>query len=329
MKKCMIPCLYLQYEKAVTGFGQRNLFGDGDVEALAKFYGDNGADGLLIFDFSSEDQEHEKSIEKIHDICKVSETPVIVAGNIKETEDVRRLLYAGCAQIVLNFSKESNIQMLKKSSGQFGKERMIVSISSVNEFMDNQALIEKYAGAVLALDAVQDEIAVVSSVPVILHTEENREDTIMELLRGRYVSGLSGSFISCKETDIYAFKEKCEENNLDVHRDFHMKEKRKFDEMSGNDQEEKLSSLGILQDIYAGILERRESSAKDTHIDKELDRILKKIGEDCMEMAIAAKNQDKEEVKYRISDFLYHVMWLMAEKDITCEEITNEISARS
>ena len=56
MNKLMIPCLYLQYEKAVTGFGQRNLFGDGDVEALAKFYSDNGADELLVFDFSSEDK---------------------------------------------------------------------------------------------------------------------------------------------------------------------------------------------------------------------------------------------------------------------------------
>lgn len=42
MKKLMIPCLYLQSEKAVTGFGQRNLFGDGDVEKLARFYSDNG-----------------------------------------------------------------------------------------------------------------------------------------------------------------------------------------------------------------------------------------------------------------------------------------------
>lgn len=37
MKKLVIPCLYLQYEKAVTGFGQRNLFGDGDVERWHHF----------------------------------------------------------------------------------------------------------------------------------------------------------------------------------------------------------------------------------------------------------------------------------------------------
>ena len=50
MNKQLIPCLYLHSEKAVTGFGQRNLFGDGNVETLAKFYGDNGADELLVFE---------------------------------------------------------------------------------------------------------------------------------------------------------------------------------------------------------------------------------------------------------------------------------------
>ena len=61
-KKLLIPCLYLQAGRAVTGFGQRNLFGDGDVEKLARFYSDNGADELLVFDFSSGDEEHEHAI---------------------------------------------------------------------------------------------------------------------------------------------------------------------------------------------------------------------------------------------------------------------------
>ena len=51
MNKQLIPCIYLQAEKAVPGFAQRNLFGDGNVETLAKFYGDNGADELLVLTF--------------------------------------------------------------------------------------------------------------------------------------------------------------------------------------------------------------------------------------------------------------------------------------
>ena len=105
MNKQLIPCLYLHSEKAVTGFGQRNLFGDGNVETLAKFYGDNGADELLVFDFSSADAEHDRAIGKIRDICQVSEIPVIAAGNIKRMEDVQRILYSGAKRVILKFFK--------------------------------------------------------------------------------------------------------------------------------------------------------------------------------------------------------------------------------
>ena len=45
-------------------------------------------------------------------------------------------------------------------------------------------------------------------------------------------------------------------------------------------------------------------------------------------MLIAAKNPNPNEVKYEISDFLYHMMVLMAEKDVTWEEITTELANR-
>lgn len=98
-KKLLIPCLYLQAGKAVTGFGQRNLFGDGDVEKLARFYSDNGADEILVFDFSSGDAEHGQAIAKIREICAASEVPVMAAGNINRMEDVKKLIYAGCARL--------------------------------------------------------------------------------------------------------------------------------------------------------------------------------------------------------------------------------------
>ena len=98
MNKQLIPCLYLHSERAVTGFGQRNLFGDGNVETLAKFYGDNGADELLVFDFSSADAEHDRAIGKIRDICRSAEIPVIAAGNIKRAEDVKKLMCKSCAE---------------------------------------------------------------------------------------------------------------------------------------------------------------------------------------------------------------------------------------
>ena len=72
----------------------------------------------------------------------------------------------------------------------------------------------------------------------------------------------------------------------------------------------------------------KEGSYTNYLFDKGIDKILKKVGEEATEMVIAAKNPDAEELKYEISDFLYHMMVLMVEKGLTWEDITAELVER-
>lgn len=55
--------------------------------------------------------------------------------------------------------------------------------------------------------------------------------------------------------------------------------------------------------------------------DKGLDKILKKCGEECSEMIIAAKNNDNEELANEISDLVYHVLVLMAQQNLAIEDV--------
>ncbi len=90
--------------------------------------------------------------------------------------------------------------------------------------------------------------------------------------------------------------------------------------------------LKVFEDVFAVILDRKEHPREGSYtnylFDKGTDKILKKVGEEATEIVIAAKNPDPEEIKYEISDFLYHVMVLMAVKGITWEEITQELANR-
>ena len=90
--------------------------------------------------------------------------------------------------------------------------------------------------------------------------------------------------------------------------------------------------LRVFQDVYQVIADRKahpkEGSYTNYLFDKGIDKILKKVGEECTEIVIAAKNPDKEEIKYEISDFLYHAMVLMVEKGVTWEDITRELARR-
>ena len=90
--------------------------------------------------------------------------------------------------------------------------------------------------------------------------------------------------------------------------------------------------MSVFEDVYDVILDRkknpREGSYTNYLFDKGLDKILKKVGEECTELVIAAKNPNTEEIKYEMADFLYHAMVLMAERGVTWEEIADELARR-
>lgn len=74
--------------------------------------------------------------------------------------------------------------------------------------------------------------------------------------------------------------------------------------------------------------ERPEGSYTTYLFEKGLDKILKKVGEECTEVIIAAKDQDHKETVYEIADLAYHVMVLMLQLGISLEEVRDELASR-
>ena len=95
---------------------------------------------------------------------------------------------------------------------------------------------------------------------------------------------------------------------------------------------EESNPLKVFEQVFDVIKDRKvhpkEGSYTNYLFEKGIDKILKKLGEEATEIVIAAKNPNANEVKYEISDFLYHMMVLMAEKNISWEEITTELAQR-
>jgi phosphoribosyl-ATP pyrophosphohydrolase/phosphoribosyl-AMP cyclohydrolase len=90
--------------------------------------------------------------------------------------------------------------------------------------------------------------------------------------------------------------------------------------------------LHVFQNVYDVIMDRKEHPKEGSYtnylFDKGIDKILKKVGEENTEIIIAAKNPDPEEIKYEISDYIYHLMVLMAERGVTWDDITSELARR-
>ena len=87
-----------------------------------------------------------------------------------------------------------------------------------------------------------------------------------------------------------------------------------------------------LRSLYDLLLERRETLPEGSYtsylFEKGLDKILKKVGEECTEVIIAAKAGDKKETVYELADLAYHALVLMAEAGITVEDVRRELASR-
>lgn len=424
-QKNIVATLYLKNGKAVKSFNDHSEIDN--VYDLCQIYNDSGIDKIIIFDLSDDEIEHEKNIHTIQGINRNLEIKVCAGGNIQRIEDVKKLLYAGCLQVILNGSKLSSIELADEASKRFGKDRILVSVSNVDFLYKYHSSLEESIHELLVLDMdIMDAIENITTVPYVVKLPEYNYEQIVEILKRNTIRGIAGDFINDISTDIMKFKSMLSlegikmdnfapdlkwadlKKNSDgmvpvIVQDYRTDEvlmlaymneeafdttinigkmtyySRSRNELwtkgltSGHIQYvksltadcdydtilAKVSQVGVachtgsrscfhnnivkkeyveknpqkvLIEVYDVIKDRKanpkDGSYTNFMLEKGLDKILQKLGEECTEIIIAAKNPSEDEIKYEISDFLYHLMILMLEKGITWEDITNELAQR-
>ena len=121
--KNIVATIYLKDGQAVASM--KDFTPVEDVYKLCQLYNDSGIDKIIIFDLSTSDEEHEKNIHTIENINRNIEIKVCAGGNINRLEDVKKLLYAGCLQVIFNASKPSSVGLAGEASARFGKDRIL------------------------------------------------------------------------------------------------------------------------------------------------------------------------------------------------------------
>lgn len=425
MKKQFHACIYLYQKCAVRNLYDHTIIHQNPAE-LAAYYSNNHADRIIVFDQSNTDEEHEAALDIIKEIALACEVPVIGAGNVKRMEDVKKLIYAGCAKAVLNYTKASNVEITEEVSKKFGKDKILVSYMNESEVADHKELIETYVSELICMkeDLLPKckDMTEVSSICCMNDWNEQVETILMN----EKVSGITGNAVNSEITNIFAHKLSFAQKGLAVNacqaamnwsefklnsdgmvtvvtQDYKTNEvlmvaymneeaynktietgkmtywSRSRNELwvkgdtSGHFQYVKsltadcdkdtilakvsqagaachtgsyscffneilkkeyndTNPLTVFEDVYGVIADRKihpkDGSYTNYLFDKGIDKILKKLGEEATEIVIAAKNPNVNEIKYEISDFLYHMMVLMVEKGVTWEEIMTELANR-
>ncbi len=87
-----------------------------------------------------------------------------------------------------------------------------------------------------------------------------------------------------------------------------------------------------LQGLYDLLVDRMKDKPKNSYttylFEKGIDKILKKVGEECTEVIIAAKADDKKETVYELADLAYHATVLMVQMGISVEDVHKELASR-
>lgn len=89
----------------------------------------------------------------------------------------------------------------------------------------------------------------------------------------------------------------------------------------------------ILKELYETVVNRKNNPQEGSYtcylLDKGIDKILKKVGEECSETIIAAKNNDKGETVYEIADLIYHLTVMMVNQGISMDDVLAELDKRT
>lgn len=101
-----------------------------------------------------------------------------------------------------------------------------------------------------------------------------------------------------------------------------------FNDIYMAEDETPFSYEGLYEMIKGRKTEPKEGSYTTYLFEKGIDKILKKVGEECTEVIIGAAKGDKEEATYEIADLAYHVMVMMVEQGITMKDVTAELAKR-
>lgn len=214
--KRVIPCIFIDSGKAVKWFDDRTVLSE-DVLSLARYYSEHGADELLVFDLSESDEEHDEAIDLMKKINRIIRIPMVAGGNIKRQEDVKKILYTGAKRAMLNFSKSDNQKLIEDVAKRFGKEKLAVSLNDFDALFKHQHIINEYASEIIFMHRLDlDSVVNVTDIPCVVVTDTMEEPELFKILKCSGVRGLSGKYVSQTDMDFAEFKNRCEQEDIQM-----------------------------------------------------------------------------------------------------------------
>lgn len=130
LTKRIIPCLDVKAGRVVKGVSFVNLRDAGDPVEIAKVYDEQGADELTFLDITASHEERGIILDIVRRTAEQVFMPLTVGGGIKNLDDIRNLLLAGCDKVSINTTAVHDPEFIKAASMRFGSQCIVVAIDA-------------------------------------------------------------------------------------------------------------------------------------------------------------------------------------------------------
>ncbi len=212
----LLAPIYLQEKIAVSGINDSSVISE-NVAAFAADLENAGADALVIFDLSEGDESHEETLSAIRDIRRATDLPLYGGGNIRRLEDVKKLIYAGCSKVFLNYKKEKNRSLAEEASSRFGRKHLLACTKSSEELEAANVDVEaQLIDGVLVLDPML--LSMMTSVSETVYCFANRYEpaAVAALLAEGHATGLVCDSFADPRFSYSEAKQDLKEKGIDV-----------------------------------------------------------------------------------------------------------------
>lgn len=155
LTKRIIPCLDVHEGRVVKGINFLNLKDAGDPVACAQAYDKSGADELVFLDITASHENRGILMRVVEQVAESIYIPFTVGGGIRNVQDIRDLLKAGCDKISLNTSAVAQPELIQQASERFGCQCIVVAIDVKREDISQWQVYTHGGRKPTGLDAIE------------------------------------------------------------------------------------------------------------------------------------------------------------------------------
>ncbi|GAB4135080.1 imidazole glycerol phosphate synthase subunit HisF [Thermopirellula anaerolimosa] len=142
LAKRIIPCLDVDRGRVVKGTNFLNLRDAGDPVEIARRYEAEGADELVFLDITASHEGRDIMLDVVRRTADVVFMPLTVGGGIRNLEDIRNLLQAGCDKVSINSAACRNPELVAQAARRFGSQCIVVNIDPKRVMRDGREFWE-------------------------------------------------------------------------------------------------------------------------------------------------------------------------------------------